>query len=342
MKDFLHIQFINKLFPREYNIEKLPFPGDNAMLIQLNCLDCGGSAMSITFAHLIADMASVSTYLQCWAANARGLGFSSQLSPLLCTAQTSFPQNPSLPSNLIPFNNFLKYSSGGKYVTRRYLFDASALSFLKAQLSSSAASRVDVVTALVWKCFMAAVVEETSGKDGKPFLMTQVVNLRKRAAPLFPEDTFGNMLWLPKIVCSRPQEKELGDLVKEVKRGIANIDGEFVRRLGDDGLNEYLEGFRNEMPKQANWLCFSSWVNMRLYEVDFGWGKPVWLSGFTMQHSELETVVSYNNPCMPTTCESDALSSKEDVENRAWRVQTNCSFMTALKYGIFSNLSSVI
>ncbi|XP_047944744.1 stemmadenine O-acetyltransferase-like isoform X2 [Salvia hispanica] len=205
------------------------------------------------------DMASVSTFLRCWAANARGLGFS-QPSPLLCTAQSSFPHNPSLPNKL-------------------------------AQLSST---RVNVVTALVWKCFMEAVAEEESGMDEKPFMLTPAVNLRKRALPPFPEDSFGNMVWVPKIVCNSPQEKGLADLVWEVKRGIANIDGEFVRRLGNDGLNEYLEKLRNEMPQQANWLCFSSWVNMGFYEVDFGWGKPVWLSGFFMQHSESETMVLCN------------------------------------------------
>ncbi|XP_047944743.1 stemmadenine O-acetyltransferase-like isoform X1 [Salvia hispanica] len=236
------------------------------------------------------DMASVSTFLRCWAANARGLGFS-QPSPLLCTAQSSFPHNPSLPNKLVPMLNYLKYSSRGKFVTRRYVFDASALSFLKAQLSST---RVNVVTALVWKCFMEAVAEEESGMDEKPFMLTPAVNLRKRALPPFPEDSFGNMVWVPKIVCNSPQEKGLADLVWEVKRGIANIDGEFVRRLGNDGLNEYLEKLRNEMPQQANWLCFSSWVNMGFYEVDFGWGKPVWLSGFFMQHSESETMVLCN------------------------------------------------
>ncbi|KAL1568312.1 amino-acid N-acetyltransferase [Salvia divinorum] len=173
MKDFLqnpNFQFINKFFPHEYNIEKQPCPGDSIMLIQLNCFDCGGIAMSITFAHSIADMASVSTFLRCWAANARGLGFS-QASPLLCVAQSSFPHNPSLPNKFMTFLNYHKYLSCGKFVIRRYVFDASALSFLKAQLSSSAASRVNVVTALVWKCFMEAVAEETSREDGKPLFM---------------------------------------------------------------------------------------------------------------------------------------------------------------------------
>ncbi|XP_042039541.1 stemmadenine O-acetyltransferase-like [Salvia splendens] len=294
MKDFLrnpNFEFINKFFPRECDMEKQPGPGDSVMLIQLNCFDCGGIAMSITFAHYIADMSSVSTFLRCWAANARGLGFISQLSPLLCTAQSSFPQNPSFPNKLIPMLNYLKYSSRGKFVTRRYVFDASALSFLKAQLNSSAASRVNVVTGLVWKCFMEAVAEET---NGKPFLMAQSVNLRKRAVPPFPEDSFGNMIVVPNIVCRSPQEKELGDLVWEVKKGVENIDGEFVRRLEGGGLGEYLEELRNEMPQQANVLVFSSWVNMGLNEVDFGWGKPVWLSGYITQNSESETVAVCN------------------------------------------------
>ncbi|KAL1568318.1 amino-acid N-acetyltransferase [Salvia divinorum] len=296
MKDFLqnpNFQFINKFFPREYKKEKHPGPGDSVMQIQLNCFDCGGIAMSIIFSHSIADMASVSTFLRCWAANSRGLGFS-QASALLCVAQSSFPQNPSLPNKLIPYFNQIKYLSRGKFVMRRYVFDASALSFLKAQLSSSAASRLNVVTALVWKCFMKAVAEETSGEDGKPFLMTQAINLRKRAAPPFSEDSFGNMVWVPKVVYSSPQEKGMADLVWEVKRGIANIDGEFVRLWGDDGLYEYLEKFINELPQQATWLSFSSWVNMGLNDVDFGWGKTVWLSGNFAQHSESETMVMGN------------------------------------------------
>ncbi|KAG6388511.1 hypothetical protein SASPL_149939 [Salvia splendens] len=130
-------------------------------------------------------------------------------------------------------------------------FGASALSILKAQTSSSSVSRVNVVTAVIWKCFMEAVAEESVGKDVKPVLMTQAVNLRRKATPPFPDDR-------------------------------------------SDGVYEFLEELRNEMPQEATWLAFTSWSNIGLSEVNFGWGKPVWMSGYIPQYSEYETLVGSN------------------------------------------------
>lgn len=259
MRDFLqnpNVELINKLFPGEYGEcgrDKLPGPGDSTILIQLNCFDCGGIAISIVFCHSIADLASISTFVRCWAANARGLGFANA-QPLIRAAQSSFPQNPSLPDKFVPFTTFIKYMAAApvKFVTRRYVFDASALSILKAQLASSSTratpSRVDVVTALICKCFMEVVAEED---EPKPFVMAHSVNLRRRAAPPFPEDSFGNFMWTPVAVFNNPKEKKLRELVWELKKRVANIDSEFVRRLGSDGLFEFLEGFRKKMPQQA-------------------------------------------------------------------------------------------
>ncbi|KAG6427554.1 hypothetical protein SASPL_111800 [Salvia splendens] len=294
LSDFLQnpdVELINKLFPGD---EKNPVPGDSVMLIQLNCFDCGSIAICIKFHHLIADIVSVSTFFQCWAANAQGLGFA----PLNRVAQSSFPQNPSIPNNLLPFSYFYKLFSAGKFVVRRYVFDASALSILKAQMSSSSSSssstvsRVNVVTAVILKCFLEAVAAE---KDVKPVVMTQAVNLRRRSTPPFADDSFGNLVWQAVGLWSNPAQKELAELVREVKKGIAKIDGEFVRRLGsDDGVYEILETFRNEMPQEATWLAFTSWAGIGLSEVDFGWGKPVWISGCIPQYSEFETLVGGN------------------------------------------------
>ncbi|KAG6383504.1 hypothetical protein SASPL_156741 [Salvia splendens] len=124
-----------------------------------------------------------------------------------------------------------------KFVTRRYVFDASALSIF-SKPNWSVPSRVDVVTALICKCFMEAVAEED---EPKPLVMAHSVNLRRRAVPPFPEDSFGNFVWTPVAVCNNPKEKKLRELL-----------------------------------------------------VDFGWGKPVWLSGNVADNSESETVGNGN------------------------------------------------
>ncbi|KAG6388509.1 hypothetical protein SASPL_149937 [Salvia splendens] len=289
LSDFLqnpNVELMNKFFPGD---EKKPVLGDSVMLIQLNCFDCGSIALCIKFHHVIADIVSVSIFLQCWAANAQGLGFA----PLNRVAQSSFPQNPSLPNNLLPFSYLHnEYLSVGKFVLRRYIFDASTLSNLKAEMGSSSpsstVSRVNVVTAVIWKCFLEAVAAE---KDVKPVVMTQAVNIRRRATPPFPDDSFGNLVWQAVGLWSNHVEKELTELAREVKKGITKIDGEFVRRLGSDGVYEIFEAFRNEMPQEATWLAFTSWANIGLSEVDFGWGKPVWMSCFIPQS---ETMVGNN------------------------------------------------
>ncbi|KAG6421633.1 hypothetical protein SASPL_118190 [Salvia splendens] len=241
MSDFLqnpNVELMNKLFPRA---KKMQGSGDSIILIQLSCFDCGSIAMHIQFHHLIADMVSVSTFLQRWASNAQGLG---------------------------------------------YDFDASALSILKAQTSSFSVSQLNVVTAVIWQSFMEAVTEESAGKDVKLVLIGQAVNLRRKATPPFPDDSFGNIAWSTKSLWINPKEKELTELLREVKKGIAKIDGEFVSRLRSDGVYDFLEELWNEMPQEATSLGFTSWTKIGLSEVDFGWGKPVWMSTCILQSFE--------------------------------------------------------
>ena len=116
---------------------------------------------------------------------------------------------------------------------------------------------------------MEAVAEESAGNDVKPVLMTQAVNLRRKATPPFSDDSFGNLVWPAMGLWSNPVEKESTELVSEVKKVIAKIDGEFVRRLGSDCMLELLEELRNVLPQEATYLDFSSWANMGLSEVDF-------------------------------------------------------------------------
>ncbi|KAI3464703.1 hypothetical protein Pfo_021366 [Paulownia fortunei] len=290
LRDFLEhpdMQLINRLLPSEFTWNEGAGPGANVGTIQLNYFDCGGMAICVILAHHITDATTLCTFLRAWSASARG---SAEVICPSYIAQSAFPQKVAMQKESHMFYSLQQFLSIGKFVTRRYVFDASAISTLKAQSTSSddkRPTRVEVVSAFIWKCFIMAVAAEKSSNDQKPFLLTQPVNLRRRAEPTFPDNSFGNFIWLAAAQCTNPMDTDLKELVNEVKRAMSRIDKEFMMRLqADHGYYENLEELRKGIPEEANWFAFSSWAKIGLYDIDFGWGKPVWLSGFVSGDSD--------------------------------------------------------
>ncbi|PWA86866.1 HXXXD-type acyl-transferase family protein [Artemisia annua] len=80
-------------------------------------------------------------------------------------------------SSMVMWGSLLKL---GKCRTARFVFDSSKLAALKADVVANGIkdpTRVEVVSALLWKCFMNATEEKTG--SWKPSLLSHVVTLRK-------------------------------------------------------------------------------------------------------------------------------------------------------------------
>ncbi|XP_018731299.2 stemmadenine O-acetyltransferase [Eucalyptus grandis] len=143
-------------------------------------------------------------------------------------------------------------------------------------------TRTEVVTALMCNSLTARMTK-VSGLD-KPVVFTNAVNLRRRAVPNFHDDSMGNYVWLPTILCPL-EEKDydgLPSLIGWLREAKRKIDGEFVRGLeGDGGLNalqDALGEMRESLARTDRLVTFSSWCNFGHYEIDFGWGRPAWVS----------------------------------------------------------------
>lgn len=106
----------------------------------------------------------------------------------------------------------------------------------------------------------------------------------------------GNFLSCSAVaLCSSPQESELGSLVSQMREAMNNFDGNFVQSLqGDEELTKICEPSKemhDTFSRAASDggldnTCFSSWCTLVCtYDVDFGWGKPMWVScvGATLQ-----------------------------------------------------------
>ncbi|GMP44499.1 hypothetical protein CsSME_00013412 [Camellia sinensis var. sinensis] len=317
LSDFLtqpRVPSMNQFLPYDVAWKRdEPISGLHVTIIQVNIFDCGGIAIGALVSHMTVDGTAFSTFLNSWAATARG---SCEAVPRPSfIAPSLFLQSDSVPKELTAMGLLKHFLKRGDCVARRFIFDASALATLKAKATSSCGqsqspSRVQAVSSLIWKCFIAAS-KATSGAY-KPILLGHAVNMRPRALPPFSESCMGNFLWLAVAECKDEAKTELHHLAGQVNDAIAKVNGDLVKQLqGEEGSLKYcetLEEMRKALHEGADYLGFTSWCNFGLYEVDFGWGKPTWASPVGSGES-ISTIFYQNMVILIETKQGDGIEA---------------------------------
>ncbi|CAK9180347.1 unnamed protein product [Ilex paraguariensis] len=272
------LQLIHKFLPCEANFQGST-AGTRVTNIQVNVFGCGGITIGICISHKIVDGDGLSTFLKGWAGTACG---SEVVYPHIM-ATSLFPTNDLWlrDSSIVMWGSLFKM---GKCITRRFVFDASAVATLKAKATSSSVpnpTRVEAVSAFIWKYVMAAAKEKSGTK--RPSLLTHLVNLRKRMAPTLFENSLGSLIWIASSKCMAKCDVGLQALVDQVRQGISKINGDFVKKLrsneGSTVMSKSLKDMGDFGSKEGvDFFGFTSWCNFGFYEADFGWGKPIWVS----------------------------------------------------------------
>ncbi|KAE8715587.1 hypothetical protein F3Y22_tig00110163pilonHSYRG00258 [Hibiscus syriacus] len=147
-----------RFLPRDFN-PKEPTAGTYVTNIQVNMFRCGGIAIGVCISHKILDGAALSTFLKAWTATARGCK-ETIINPNFISTSL-FPSADDLwlrDSSLVMWGSLFKK---GKSVTRRIVFGASSIAALKARATilGKCPTRVETVSAFLWKCTMAASKE---------------------------------------------------------------------------------------------------------------------------------------------------------------------------------------
>ncbi|KAM7497725.1 hypothetical protein LguiA_022139 [Lonicera macranthoides] len=129
---------------------------------------------------------------------------------------------------------------------------------------------VDVITALLYKCAMAAA-RENLGLFEQTYL-SHLVNLRpNKLVPPLPETSVGNLSW--KItVRTRDETKAIVNVLSDqIKKAKMQVEG--LKSLDE------IEDLSNskEFVNYKEYLC-NSVCGFPFHKADFGWGKPVRLS----------------------------------------------------------------
>ncbi|CAK7327570.1 unnamed protein product [Dovyalis caffra] len=267
--------------------------------VQVNKFDCGGIALGLCLSHKVIDGVSGSTFLNSWAANAQGSCIE-RINPDLSEASLRFPpQDPSLLQNYISLTEKRVFKEG-KYISKRFVFDAKAIATLRAIAKSDSVenpSRIETLSAFIWKFCMEAerVIYASSG----PFLSSLAVNIRPRTEPCLPQYSIGNLWQRGITVCHDLTDTEMGlnELVTSIRETVTKMNADYLHTLqGENGFRVISKSLNkmssnNYSPKV---FVFSSWLRFGFNNIDFGWGKPVWVgvTGQSGQASFNQTIFS--------------------------------------------------
>ncbi|OVA19877.1 Transferase [Macleaya cordata] len=291
----LHHQLVPVPFHNEPPNYNLAYK-EALLVVQVSMFDCSGMAIAVCISHKIADATTMTTFVNAWAANNSRCGSLEIVCPTFDSASL-FPPNDLL-SSIAPDTGRAVggISFGEKVITKRFVFDAFKIAELRAKIAAASSTtmknyptRVEVVSALIWKSSMEASRVKLASSSSKPIssVVKHVVNLRPKMDTPLPKVSFGNIVTVataewkttPGVVV------ELDELVGQLRRAINKINGDYIKKLQgyDVFLSSVEESCRLEEEEEevveVYWM--SSWCRFPLYETDFGWGKPIWISSGT-------------------------------------------------------------
>ncbi|KAI4382501.1 hypothetical protein MLD38_008458 [Melastoma candidum] len=277
---------LKKLLP--INVETNEASIGQLLLVQANSFRCGGLVLAISISHKIADGATIGNFIRSWA---NAAGNCANIVPPRHDASIVAPS----------MNHWMGISPlvlpQHKTLTRRYVFDSSKVDGLVERTSTKQVgrpTRVEVVSALLWKCMVKASTRR-SGVEWKRSVFLHTVNLRPKMFPPIPENTFGNLVghYWAEMREEEAAEIDLQELVMRLRAEKANYLENYVKEelvgekipmgvLADaKSIHELLNNKEVEL-----YVC-SSWCGFPYYETDFGWGKPAWLSVVSSEYKNV-------------------------------------------------------
>ncbi|KAK2993374.1 hypothetical protein RJ640_008975 [Escallonia rubra] len=269
-----NLDLLNDYFPRDigaYNSSTTPL-----VAVQVTTFECGGVAVAVSSSHAIADGFTGCTFISDWAAMSK-LG---TIKPLNYE-RSGFPTK-----NRDGIKPPRGWKTGAKYVTKKFLFDGSAVSSLKAKVAPKVAhhpSKVEVTMACIWRGLICA--SRAIHGDLRPSVMSLTMNLRGRTPMHIPSDSFGNCyIEFPIKFMGEEDKMELHDLVALVRDAKKNTIAECEKASNPDELFslvfENLKEVREIMhDDKVDFYYLSSLCRFPLYQADFGWGKPCFITG---------------------------------------------------------------
>ncbi|KAI3698994.1 hypothetical protein L2E82_42958 [Cichorium intybus] len=238
----------------------------NLVEVQVNHFTDGGAAVAVSISHKVGDGFTMVNFFNHWASVARG---GSPINPSFILSSISDTKMPGF---------VLKGIEKLNYTRKRFVFPNSKLNELKMKVNAMTTTpmnptRVELVTSLLFKC--AAGAATTKSGSSKPSNLFLSVNMRNKIIKNVPEIAAGNISTMVIVNMADSGEIKLNDVIAKLRKGMKELEGlRDVQEAAGDQLSRFsmLAGDHETRAYTFSSLCSST---LPLYELDFGWGKPV-------------------------------------------------------------------
>ncbi|KAI3700463.1 hypothetical protein L2E82_45093 [Cichorium intybus] len=231
-------------------------------------------------------------------------------------------------SDIFPNNPLIKQWPSKLWATKppcttRFVFDSMALASLKAESLSNTTpasrglTRTEVTGAVVWKAAAKAASTVRPFSPDSPHALFTFVNLRKRASPPLPNELIGNVISAGMAICFPNKQPDLATLMGEVRESLSKLNSDYVGSLKREKGHETFIGFQKmindliEKMDEEDCLFATSLLNAGIYQIDFGWGKPIW---FYHMNPGCSRIVSLNDVKKGGGVEAIVSLSQEEME----------------------------
>uniref|UniRef100_A0A1J3E586 BAHD acyltransferase n=1 Tax=Noccaea caerulescens TaxID=107243 RepID=A0A1J3E586_NOCCA len=241
-----------------------------------------GFAISVCASHRICDASSLLTFVTDWSATTAKK--KTNVSTLQFAETKIYPPPPPhMASQSPPPTDHTNANLTKKCVMNRFVFESSKIAELKRNAASESVlvpTRVEAITSLIWKC--ARNASRSNLMAPRPTLMYQAVDLRLRVpSNVLSRDAIGNLQTAFFLKKDAESELEIRETVAAFRKAKEVVNKVIQENLQGDtlgqGLMNVMGKLVSEYKPDIDIYTMSSWCGKPFYEVDFGWGSPVWM-----------------------------------------------------------------
>ncbi|XP_011091743.1 pelargonidin 3-O-(6-caffeoylglucoside) 5-O-(6-O-malonylglucoside) 4'''-malonyltransferase-like [Sesamum indicum] len=275
---------INHLLPLE--IGATDEPTDPMLAVQINKFHCGGLAVSICASHRIFDSCSLGILLMAWANASTDGGL--VICPDFTLPSIYFPSE-----NKAPLQFEVSRTRDKRIVSRRFVFDKNAISKLRESISTEwkstgterPPSRVVVVSTILTQALLRA--DRAKHGKSRASLIAQAINVRERTVPPVPKYSCGTWVSLSYLDWTSNQSNEMQQnylgMVLKMREAIVQGVKDCARILSDREfgkwvlVDSYFDAAQKASGPDYKVIWVTDWSKFGEYELDFGFGKPVWV-----------------------------------------------------------------